>query len=122
MACFSDQAATRVRNPPLGAWLTMLTDKPTRRLPLRDLLTEAEKRTRDLIEQLTSTWLARTSDLRDLSRPLRKRSHYPTFLALQNAIQKIGQANQETEGLIAILLQQLEEINEHARRERLNRR
>jgi C4-dicarboxylate-specific signal transduction histidine kinase len=100
----------------------MLTDKPTRRLPLRDLLTDAEKRSRDLIEQLTSSWLAQAGDLRDLSRPLRKRSHYPTFLALQNAIQKMVQNNEQTDAMITVLMQQLEEINEHARRERLNRR
>jgi C4-dicarboxylate-specific signal transduction histidine kinase len=100
----------------------MLTDKPTRRLPLRDLLTDTEKRTRDLVEQMTSSWLARVSDLRDLSRPLRKRSHYPTFLALQNAIQKMVQNSEETDAMIAVLMHQLEEISEHARRERLNRR
>ena len=100
----------------------MLTDKPMRRLPLRDLLTDAEKRSRDLIEQLTSSWLAQAGDLRDLSRPLRKRSNYPTFLALQNAIQQMVQNGEETDAMIAVLMQQLEEISEHARRERLNRR
>lgn len=100
----------------------MLTDKPTRRLPLRDLLTDAEKRSRDLIEQMATAWLAQAGDLRDLSRPLRKRSNYPTLMALQNAIQKMGQMSQEIDGLIAALLHELEEINEHARRERLIRR
>ncbi len=100
----------------------MLTDKPTRRLPLRDLLTDAEKRSRDLVEQMTTAWLARIGDLRDLSRPLRKRSHYPTFLALQNAIQKAVQIDEETEAMNSVLMNQLEEISEHARRERLNRR
>jgi hypothetical protein len=100
----------------------MPTDKPTRRLPLRDLLTDAEKRTRDLIEHMATTWLARTADLRDLSRPVRKRSHYPTFVALQNAIQKMGKTDQETDELLSVLMSELEEIGEHARRERLNRR
>jgi hypothetical protein len=99
----------------------MLTDKPTRRLPLRDLITDAEKRNRAIIEQMT-TWFDRATDLRDLSRPLRKRSHYPTFLALQHAIQKMVQVAEETDVLLGVLVQQLEEINEHARRERLNRR
>jgi hypothetical protein len=100
----------------------MLTDKPTRRLPLRDLITDAEKRNRALIEQIATTWLDRAADLRDLSRPLRKRSHYPTFLALRHAIQKLVQTSEEADVLIGVLVQQLEEINEHARRERLNRR
>jgi hypothetical protein len=100
----------------------MLTDKPTRRLPLRDLLTDAEKRTRALIEEMGTTWLERATDLRDLSRPLRKRSNYPTLLALQHAIQKLVQLTEQTDALVMPLLQELDEINEHGRRERLNRR
>jgi hypothetical protein len=98
----------------------MLADKTTRRLPLRDLLTDAEKRTRDLIEQMAH-WLDRAEDLRDLSRPLRKKSHYPTFLAIKNAIEKLGKFNHDADEQMASLIQQLEEIHEHAKRERLNR-
>ena len=100
----------------------MLTEKPMRKLPLRDLLTEAEKRNRDLIEQMTTAWMDRASDLRDLSRPIRKRSHYPTFLALLHSIQKLLQVSQEADTMLAVLKRDLEEIDEHARRERLNRR
>ncbi len=100
----------------------MISDRSFRRLPLRDLMTDAEKRVRDLIEHFTVTWLARTADLRDLSRPIRKRSHYPTLLALQNAVQKTIQTNEETRHLIAYLGQELSEILEHARREQLSRR
>ncbi len=100
----------------------MPIEKNLRRLPLRDLLSDAEKRNRDLIDHLHNTWLARASDLRDLSRPVRRRSHYPTLLALQNAIQKLVELTEETESLIVNLSQRLGEIHEHARRERLNRR
>jgi hypothetical protein len=100
----------------------MLTGKPMRRLPLRDLLTDAEKRTRDLVDHLHVTWLARASDLRDLSRPLRRRSHYPTGLALLHAIEALVKMNVETDALVEYLTSELEEIREHARRERLNRK
>jgi hypothetical protein len=100
----------------------MPSDKPTRRLPLRDLLTDAEKRTRDLTVHMDKTWMGGVTDLRSLSRPSRKRSHYPTLVALQNAIQKVVQIEQETEDQLAALLDELEEISEHARRERINRR
>jgi hypothetical protein len=100
----------------------MPIEKNLRRLPLRDLLTDAEKRNRDLIEQLHNTWLARASDLRDLSRPVRRRSHYPTLLALQNAVLKLLEVTEETDALIANLGYRLAEIEEHARRERLSRR
>ncbi|HZY85106.1 MAG TPA: hypothetical protein VFE78_09770 [Gemmataceae bacterium] len=99
----------------------MPAEKSYRRLPLRDLLTDAEKRARDLAEHFHVTWLARAVDLHDLSRPLRRRSHYPTLLALLNALQKLLQTSEETEGLVEHLNHQLQEIREHARRERINR-
>jgi hypothetical protein len=100
----------------------MISEKSFRRLPLRDLMTDAEKRSRDLIEHFTVTWIARIADLRDLSRPIRKRSHYPTLLALQNAVHKTVETNEETRRLIDYLTQELTEILEHARREYLTRR
>jgi hypothetical protein len=100
----------------------MITDRSFRRLPLRDLLTDAEKRTRDLVEHMNITLLARFADLHDLSRPVRKRSHYPTLHALQNAVLKTVQTNEETRQLIDYLVQELNEILEHARREQLSRK
>ena len=100
----------------------MITERSFRRLPLRDLLTDAEKRVRDLHEHFNVTWLARVADLRDLSRPVRKRSHYPTLHALKNALQKSIDTNAETRQIIDYLIQELNEILEHARREQLSRR
>lgn len=98
-------------------------DKPSaRRMTLRQLLTHSQKCAQDLAEQLQSTMLSRLSDARDLSRPVRKRSHYPTMLAMANSLNKVQQANQETKSLFDYLVEQLEEIREHAKRERLNRR
>ena len=99
----------------------MALEKTYRRLPLRDLMTDAEKRSRDVAEHLHSTWLPRITDLRDLSRPLRRKSHYPTLLALQNALQRVIELTSETGELVEYLEKQLNEIREHARRERLNR-
>ena len=99
----------------------MTPDKSPRRLPLRDLMTDAEKRTRDLAEHLHVTWLGRAADLHDLSRPVRRKSHYPTLQALHNALNKILETSVETEKLLEHLGQELDEIREHARRERLSR-
>jgi hypothetical protein len=99
----------------------MPPERTIRRLPLRDLLTDAEKRTRDLQEQFVASWLARATDLRDLSRPLRRKSHYPTLATLKHAIDRLVEVNQESEVMVDYLYQELEEIREHARRERLNR-
>ncbi len=99
----------------------MAADKPYRRLPLRDLLTDAEKRSRDTAEKVQTGLLTRISDLRDLSRPVRRKSHYPTLLALQNSLQKVVEVTAEMGELIDYLERQLTEIRDHARRERFNR-
>jgi hypothetical protein len=99
----------------------MALDKPARRLPLRDLMTDAEKRSRDIAEHFTASWLLRVTDLRDLSRPVRRKSHYPTFHALLNSLNKVVTVHEETEQMLVYLLGQLDEIREHARRERMAR-
>jgi hypothetical protein len=99
----------------------MISEKSFRRLPLRELMTDAEKRTRDLVEHFTVTWLTRIADLHDLSRPIRKRSHYPTLNALQNAVTRTVEVHEETRRLIDHLVQELTEILEHARREQVAR-
>ena len=98
-----------------------MAEKPYRRLPLRELLTDAEKRTRDLSEQVGTHLMARAADLRELSRPVRRRSHYPTLLALVNSLQKLFEMQQESENMAEYLVRELEEIREHAKRERFNR-
>jgi len=92
-----------------------------RRLTLRQLLTASEKCTRDLAEQLHTTLLSRAADCRDLSRPVRRRSHYPTVVAVMNALNKLSEANEETEALVDFLVEQMESIRDMARRERQNR-
>jgi len=96
-------------------------EKLQRRLPLRDLLTDAEKRARDLAEHYARTWMAGVADLRDLSRPVRRKSHFPTLLAMQNSLQKVLRLNQESSDYLTYLEEQLRDIRDHARRERLNR-
>lgn len=100
----------------------MAIDRPARRMTLRQLLTHSEKCSRDLAEQLHSTLLPRNTDCRELSRPIRRRSHFPTVVALLNSLQKLVEAEQEVGSLADHMLEQLEEIRDHARREKLNRR
>ena len=66
-----------------------MVDKSPRRMTLRQLLTHSEKCSRDLIEQVQATLMPRTTDFRDLNRPIRRRSHYPTVVALINALNKL---------------------------------
>jgi hypothetical protein len=100
----------------------MVLEKPSRRMTLRQLLTHSEKCTRDLIEHVQASFLSNVSDFRDLNRPVRRRSHYPTLVALANAQNKVQQASEEPSTMANYLLERLQEIREHARKERLNRR
>jgi hypothetical protein len=99
-----------------------MIERPQRRMTLRQLLTHSEKCSRDLIEHLTTVLLPRQQDFRDLSRPVRRRSHYPTLLAMHNALQKLRESGAEAQELADYLLELLQEIREHAKRERINRR
>ncbi|MCI0461927.1 MAG: hypothetical protein L0Z62_33665 [Gemmataceae bacterium] len=99
----------------------MAIERPARRMTLRQLLTHSEKCVRDLIEHVQSMLMTHLIEFRDLSRPVRRRSHYPTMLALGNVLKKLLQSNQEAEETITYLQEQLQEIREHAQRERVNR-
>ncbi len=99
----------------------MVIEKPTRRMTLRQQLTHAEKCSRDLIEHIHGTLLPFIADMRDLSRPIRRRSHYPTMVAILNAVNKLQNAGGEITMMLEHLQDQLQDIREHARRERLNR-
>jgi len=90
-------------------------------MTLRQQLTHAEKYCRDVIEHINGNLLPSISDVRDLSRPVRRRSHYPTMVSLSNALNKLQQAGVEIGQILEYLQEQLQEIREHARRERVNR-
>jgi hypothetical protein len=99
----------------------MVIERPVRRMTLRQQLTHAEKCSRDVIEHINGSLLPSISDVRDLSRPVRRRSHYPTMVSLSNALNKLQQAGVEINRVLEYLQEQLQEIREHARRERVNR-
>ena len=98
-----------------------MAERPFRRMTLRQLLTHSEKCTRDLIEHVQTTFLPRVTEFRDLSRPARRKSHYPTLLALLNALNKLQQYSEDARTQAEHLHEQLQEIREHAQRERINR-
>ncbi len=97
-----------------------MNDKPLRRMTLRQLLTHSEKCSRDVIENFHS-FTTLVSDFRDLSRPVRRRSHYPTMVSLQNALKKLRDSFYEVDVLTEYLHEHLQAIGEHAGREKVNR-
>ena len=99
----------------------MLTEKPLRRMTLRQLLTHSEKCSRDLIEQINGNFVPSVSDFRDLNRPVRRKSHYPTLFAVMNALTKLEKATSELDEMAERLYDNLQIIREHAQREKINR-
>ena len=90
-----------------------MVDKPTpRRMPLRQLLTYSEKCSRDLIEHFRNYLGPRLAEFRDLSRPVRRRSSYPTMVAVRNSLKKLQDAAEEARVLADHLSERLDEIRE----------
>lgn len=99
----------------------MGAEKPIRRMTLRQLLTHSEKCARDLMDLVHTNFLGRVSDFRDLSRPVRRRSHYPTMLAMHNALRKLTESAEQLQILSDFLNEHLDAIRDHANREKVNR-
>jgi hypothetical protein len=95
--------------------------EPVRRMTLRQMLTHSEKCARDLIEHCQAALLPNISDFRDLSRPVRRRSHYPTMVAINNALHKLLEATEEATTMVDHLAEHLLVIRDHAKRERVSR-
>lgn len=95
--------------------------KPTKRMTLRERITHAEKTCRDVIDHVNGELMAAHSEFRDLTRPVRRKSHYPTRLALQNALGKLQESADETIAGCDFLLEELQFIADSAMREIRNR-
>ena len=99
-----------------------MADKSLRRLPLRQLLASSDRTTRELAEVVHSHLLPRVVDFRDLTRPVRRKSHYPTMVAFQNGLRRVTEANERLTALVAELQEHLDAIRDHAQREKVNRK
>jgi hypothetical protein len=100
----------------------MAVDQSFRRMTLRQLLTLAEKCSRDLQEQLKGALGPHISEFRDLSRPVRRRSHYPTLKSMRNSLTRLQDSEKEVTAMTEYILEQLKLIQEQARRDTENRR
>jgi hypothetical protein len=99
-----------------------MAEKSLRRLPLRQLLASSEKASRDLAELVHTHLLPRIVDFRDLTRPVRRKSQYPTVMAFQNGLRRMMEANDQVKVLLTVLQEHLDAIRDHAQRERLSRK
>jgi hypothetical protein len=98
-----------------------MVHKSLGRLPLRQLLASSDKTTREVAELVHTHLLPRVVDFRDLSRPVRRKSQYPTLLAFMNGLRRMTEANDQLQALIAVLQEHLDTIRDHAQREKLAR-
>jgi hypothetical protein len=98
-----------------------MAQKSLRRLPLRQLLASSDKTTREVAELVHTHLLPRVVDFRDLSRPVRRKSQYPTIVAFVNGLRRMTEANDQLQALIAVLQEHLDAIRERAQREKLAR-
>ena len=98
-----------------------MAEKSLRRLPLRQLLASSDKTTRELAELVHTHLLPRVIDFRDLTRPVRRKSQYPTMVAFNNGLRRMVEANDQLQALIVVLQEHLDAIRDHAQREKLNR-
>lgn len=92
-----------------------MSQKPIVRMTFHQLLTLSEKSTRDLAEHVQTILLAQLAECRDLSRPVRRRSHYPTMRAIGNALKKLQRIGDETQLMIDDLGKYLQAIKERAK-------
>jgi hypothetical protein len=99
-----------------------MSEKTLRRLPLRQLLASSDKTARELAEMVHTHLMPRVLDFRDLTRPVRRKSHYPTMVAFQNGLRRLAEANDQLQALINVLQEHLDAIRDHAQREKLNRK
>ncbi len=64
----------------------------------------------------------RVAEFRDLSRPVRRRSHYPTLKSMRNALTRLQDAEREITAMVEYLLEQLKLIQDQAARDAETRR
>jgi hypothetical protein len=93
-----------------------------RRLPLRELLASSDKAARELAESVHTHLLPRIADFRDLSRPVRRKSQFPTMVAFQNGLRRMVEANDKLKVLLGVLREHLDAVRDHAQKEKLNRK
>jgi hypothetical protein len=87
-------------------------------MSLRQVLTHADTCLHDLLEQMRIALLPRLLELRQLSRPVRRHSAYPTPTMLLTTLSKLLEANREAVKLVDVLLQQMQAIRKYDREQR----
>lgn len=99
----------------------MVSERPLNRLPLRDVLAQASRLMHEIAEFANKTYQNGVTDLHELSRPARKKSHFPTVVALENGLIHYEANGKELDRLLASLEDHIKVIREQGNRARNER-
>lgn len=100
----------------------MIAERPIQRMTLREVLTHASKVTHDVVELANKTFQGRIDDLADVSRPTRRKSHYPAVGVLQNSVHRYAETSNELVKLLIFLEEHFQAIRDQVNRARSERR
>lgn len=101
----------------------MNNQNSSERVALNQLLGHTEKLTRELVDHLQNLLPAQLAEFRNLTRPVRRRSVFPTMRAIANSLAKLQQVmDEEAQEMFNLLDDNLHQIAEFAAQERGNRR
>jgi hypothetical protein len=98
-----------------------MVEKIPHRMTLRDLLTHAEKRARDVTDVVHTQFMPKVTEFRDLARAGRKKSQYPTMHTIDNAVHRVELTLEELLKVMASVEANVSQIAERIRKERLDR-
>lgn len=88
----------------------MTVEKQTQPMSLEQVLSRASDCARALARHLQSTMVLRLADFHDLSRPIRQRSRYPTFIVMEHGLQRVEEAHTHVRALTQYLERQMTTI------------
>ncbi len=92
------------------------------RMSLRQLLGQAEKLTREVGETALTQYQTKLNEVHDLSRPVRRKSSYPTVVSLLNSVHRLTLTSKDLLKTMALMEEFLGAIRELAQKERAARK
>jgi hypothetical protein len=99
----------------------MAVERPLDRMPLRNILAQASKITHEIADLCNKNMPPRLADLHELSRANRKKSHYPTIVAVENGVHHYRETSTEILNLVKSLEEHLDAIRQQSNRARMER-
>jgi hypothetical protein len=95
-----------------------MLEKPKRRMTLQELLVHVEKYSHDFEEYMRINVHPCLGDLREMSRPKRKHSNYPTVIAVQNSVDNLRTTADEVRRMTDVMMEWFAQLDDHVQRAR----